>query len=141
MLEDVLIDPDTQHVSALVTLKGNWLGDGTEAVPSEQVRVWGHDAILVSQPDAVVQVRRLPDVGKWLSVTGDLKGRMVTGTDGTRIGVLNDVVIDARGQVIGYDLTEVFVDGPVAWSRLVPAEAVRSLGRDALLVVLAQIPG
>jgi CheY-like chemotaxis protein len=81
ILEDVLIDPDTQHVSALVTLKGNWLGDGPEAVPSEQVRVWGHDAVLVSQPDAV-RVRQLPDVGKWLSVTKDLKGRVVTGTDG-----------------------------------------------------------
>ena len=57
--------------------------------------------------------------------------------DGTIIS--KDVVIDERGQVIGYDLTAVFVEGPVAWSRQVPTEAVRSLSRDALLVDLAQV--
>ena len=113
--EDVLIDPDTQQVTALVTRREDRLGHGLEAVPSERVRVWGHDVILVSRPDAVVKAGQLPDVGKWLSVSGDLKGREVAGMDGTCVGVLNDVVIDARGQVIGYDLTEVFVDGPVAW--------------------------
>jgi len=132
---DVLIDPDALQVAALVTSKGGLLKRGeTEAIPADQVQVWGYDVILVSGPNVVVKEDQLPGLEKWLSASDRIKGYTVVSIDGTRIGELNDVTIDAQGQVVAYDLAQVFVEGPVAESKRIAAELTHSLGPDVLIV-------
>ena len=140
-LEDVLIDPETCQIAALVTSRGGLLKREIKAILGTDVHVWGRDAVLVRRADVVVEEEQVPGIEKWLSVVHDLKGREVVDTCGVRIGVLGDVIIAPQGQIMGYDLSQVFVKGPVAYSRQVPAEATRSLGRDALIVDATQIEG
>lgn len=54
--------------------------------------------------------------------------------DGTRIGELNDVVIDNNGVVVGYDLAKVSIEGPVAKSKRIGVEATHALGPDMLVI-------
>ena len=138
-LADVLVDPDTCQVAALVTSTAGPPALGVQAIPIGEVLVWGPDAVLVNRADVIIPGRHLPGSERWLSVAKQLKQCEVVGTDGTRIGELGDVVIDSRGQIVGYDLAQVFVEGPVAYSRQVPARATYALKRDRLVVDMAGI--
>jgi uncharacterized protein YrrD len=137
---DILIDPGRVQVAALVTSKGGLLarGAGVEAIPANEVKVWGQDAVLVSQPDVIAGEDQLPEKQQWLSVVDQVKGRDVVSIDGTRIGQLNDIVLNTQGQLVAYDLAHVLVTGPVAQTKRIPAEATRSFGRDVLIVDIVQ---
>jgi sporulation protein YlmC with PRC-barrel domain len=143
-VEDVLLDPGTLRVAALVTTGGglgNLLKSGrrTEAIPGDEVQVWGQDVVLVSGPDVIAKIEELPASDQWVSVSEQIKGRDVISADGTRVGQLNDVVIDLKGQLVGYDLARVFVEGPPAQSKRIGVEATRTLGQDVLIVDMAEI--
>ena len=137
--EDVLIDPETQQVTALVTAKDSLSNRAIKVIPSKVVQFWGRDTILINRTDVLAQEDQLPGIEKWLSVSRHLKGRTVVNIEGTRIGQLYDVVIDTQGQIVGYDLMQVFVEGPLAHSMQVPVEAMCSLSPDALIVDVTKI--
>jgi uncharacterized protein YrrD len=134
---DVLIDPNVVQVAALVTSKGNLFERQIEAIPSHKVRVWGRDAILVGRTDVISNVEELAGSGRWLSVSDQVKGHEVVSSLGTRIGELNDVVVNAEGQLIAYDLGRVFIEGPLAESKRVAADTTQSFGQDVLIVTYA----
>lgn len=135
-VEEILIDPTTRQVAAVITSKGSLLKrePGIEVIPGDAVQVWGRDVILVKRPEVIVKKDTLPGHEDWLTVSDQIKGHDVVGTDGTRIGQLNDVIIDAAGQLVGYSLARVFIQGPVAQSKRIAAKATRALGGDVLLV-------
>jgi uncharacterized protein YrrD len=140
---DVLIDPEALRVAAAVTSKGKMLGRQREidVIPGDEVQVWGQDAVLVNRPDVIVKDSELPGRETWLSVADQVKGHAVIGTDGRRIGQLNDVVIDVNGQFVGYDLVQPFVPGgdKAQAIKQIPAETTSVLGQDVLIVVLSQL--
>jgi uncharacterized protein YrrD len=140
---DVLMDPEGLQLAAVVTSKGGLLSreKDIEVIPSVEVQVWGQDVVLVSRPDVIVKKGELPGSEKWLSVTDRIKGHDVISTDGQRIGKLNDVVIDNRGQLVGYDLVQAFVfsGGPSAGLKQITARATSSLGQDVLIVDATRI--
>jgi uncharacterized protein YrrD len=133
-VQDVLVDPHTLQVSALVTSKRGLFKQEIEALLADSVKVWGEDAILVSHPNVVVGEDSLPDLGQWLSVSDRLAGRIVVSAEGLHIGVLDDVVIDTQGRVVEYALSQVFVEGLVAELNRIPVEMTRSLGEDVLVL-------
>ena len=140
---DVLVDPDALQVAAAITSKGGALKRQREieVIPASEVQVWGQDAVLVKGPDVIVKDSQLPGREKWLSASDQVKGHDVIGGDGTRIGQLNDVVVDVNGQFVGYDLTQPFVygDDPAQKIKQIPAGATSVLGRDVLIVEMTQI--
>ena len=143
-VEDGLLDPGALRVAALVTTTGGLgsmlkLERKTEAIASDEVQVWGQDVVLVSRPDVLANIKELPGSEQWVSVTEKIKGRDVISADGTRIGQLNDVVIDLKGRLVSYDLARVFVQGPPAQSKRIAVEATRSLGQDVLIVDMAEV--
>jgi sporulation protein YlmC with PRC-barrel domain len=131
---DVLIDPEAHQAAALVTSKGNLLKRQIEAIPAEKVQVWGQDVVLVDDSDVVREMDGLPSNEGWLSVSEQIRGHDVVSSKGTRIGTLGDVVLDLKGQLIAYELDQVFVEGPLAESKRIPVETVHSLGHDVLIV-------
>jgi uncharacterized protein YrrD len=133
-VKDVFIDPVGCRIAALITSKGNLLKKRIDAIPREQVEVWGQDVILVSGPDVILEKSEIDDADGWLMLSNEVKGREVVDNAGTRIGELNDVVVDTEGKIVGYDLARVFVEGPVADSKRIPIAATRSFGDDVLLV-------
>jgi uncharacterized protein YrrD len=121
-------------VAAAITSKSTLLSREIEAIPAEQVEVWGQDAILTKQPDVIVKEEELGDCDGWLSASDDIRGYDVVGEDGTRIGALGDVVLDTQGQIMGYEMAEVATEGRVAVANWIDAKATRSLGPDVLIV-------
>jgi sporulation protein YlmC with PRC-barrel domain len=141
---DVLVDPNALQVAAAVTSKGGGplkRGREMDVIPADEVQVWGKDAVLVKRPDVIVKDSELPGRESWLSVSSQLKGRDVIGNDGTRLGQLNDVVIDVDGQFVSYDLVQPFVYGgdPAQKMKQIPAGATSVLGQDVLIMVMDQV--
>jgi uncharacterized protein YrrD len=133
-VEDLQIDPNALKAAAAITSKESLLNREIEAIPAEQVEVWGQDAILTKQPDVIVQKEELDDRDGWLSASDDIRGFEVVTEDGTRIGTLGDVVLDNQGQIMGYEMTDVVVEGRVAVANWIDVKATRSLGPDVLVV-------
>jgi len=133
-VEDLEIDPSTLSAAAAITSTGSLLNREIEAIPADQVEVWGEDAILVKQPDAVAKEEELHGRDGWLSVSDDIRGYEVVAEDGTRIGILGDVVLDGEGQVMGYEMAEVAIEGRVAVAKWIDVKATQSLGPDVLIV-------
>ena len=133
-IKDLLIDPSALKVAAAITSKGTLLSREVEAIPEEQVEVWGQDAVLVKQPDVIVNEEGLNDRDGWLSTSDDIRGYEVVAEDGTRIGTLADVILNTEGQIMGYEMAEVAVEGRVAVANWIDVKATRSLGPDVLIV-------
>jgi len=139
-IETILINPNTRAVAALSFTQGGLLNRETQLIPAEEVRVWGEDVILVSGPDVFVQKEGLTGYKDYLSVSDQLKDREVVSQEGKRIGILNDVLIDNEGQLVGYDLSKVFIEGPVADNKRISIEATHALGPDVLVIDQTLLP-
>lgn len=133
-IEDLQIDPNTLSVAAAITSKGTLLNREMEAIPADRVEVWGQHAILVKQPDVTVKEDELGGRAGWLSTSDEIRGFEVVAEDGTRIGTLADVVVNTEGQIMGYEMANVAIEGRVATAKWIDVKATRSLGPDVLLV-------
>ena len=132
-LEDVIVAPDMRRIAA-VTSRIDTAHRKLGAIPGPEIRVWGKDALLTERHDLADRSSDPHEMIDWPSVSRQLKGCRVITTAGTHIGTLYDLIINDRGQIVGYDLLEVLIEGSIAYSRQVPAEACRLLQSDALIV-------
>jgi uncharacterized protein YrrD len=133
-VSDVIIDRDSLQIAAIAISKGGFFNREITAVPADQVSIWGKDVILVDHSEVVRKEDQIPGRDKWLHVSSDIRGRSVVSVDGTRIGQISDVVVDSQGRIVGYDLSQVYVSGPLAKSKRIPSTATHALGKDVLIV-------
>jgi uncharacterized protein YrrD len=131
---EVYVDPDGLRVAAVITSKGHVLRRELEGFLSNEVQLWGRDAVLVRDSDILRKGEELNLREGWLAVSDHVKGHDVVNVGGTRIGRMNDVIIDCDGRVVGYSLSEVFTDSPVVVGGRIFVGFTHSLGRDVLIV-------
>lgn len=142
-VSNLLFDPESLRVVGLVSNRGNMGGLGnlltrdTETFPASAVEVWGKDVILVHTPERMIE-EGSPEREKWVDLTAQLKDRYVVSVDGTRVGQVGDVILDKNGQIVAYSLNQVYVEGPLAESKRIPAGATHSLGKDVLIVDMSK---
>jgi len=136
-VKDVLIDPSKLELAALV-LPSSMFSHDTMVVPRTVIQVYGRDVILVKSNEAMVRDNTLHGVASLLSI-GRLRGRPIATEKGVKVGVLNDLIIDGAGQIVGYDLARVYIKGPVAQSRRIPVNVTRSIGPDLIIVDAQQL--
>jgi uncharacterized protein YrrD len=134
-VKDIYLD---QSVSLMV---GVFLGQEglfkrkSIVIPREHITVIGIDAVLTSDSDAVRDSGQLPEVESWLR-REVLQGRPVDTPGGTKVGTVGDVLLDQDAQIVGFALARVFVEGPVAESRMVMKSAVVDEGAvDGVMTV------
>ena len=96
--------------------------------------VWGEDFILASNLDVIHKLDTLDGHKEWQTVTSEINGKDVLNTNGKKIAELNDVVVNSEAQIIRYDLSKVFIDGPVAQSKRIHVNTTQELGKDALII-------
>jgi uncharacterized protein YrrD len=131
---DIVIDRETLQIAALVTSKGHLFNRRVEAIPASEIEIWGQDVVLVTGSEVIQPEEEFSGRHNWLYVADSIKGRFVVSVDGTRVGQVNDVVVDRQGRVVGYELNQVFIDGPISESMRIPSSATHSLGKDVLVV-------
>lgn len=138
-VEDVLVDLKKLQVAAIVTSKGNLLKSTIEAIPREEIQVWGEDLILVNDTDVIQKQEDLNGFEEWESALDQIKGKNVLNTNGEQIAELNDIVIDSIANIVGYDLSNVLIEGPVADTKRIHVNATEAFGVDALIIDSAKL--
>lgn len=101
----------------------------TWLISRDSVVVFGIDAILVKNAEVVIEASELSESDAWLRLS-KLKGRDVDTPGGTKVGAIGDIVLGEEGHIIGFALSKVFVEGPIAQQGTLPREALIDTGND-----------
>lgn len=130
-IKGLYLDPDARQVVGIFLGTEGLINRKTLAMAQSAVQVYGIDAWLIAGSDTVTTLDALPDSATFIAV-GDLRGREVHTEGGTKIGVVEDVLLDSGMRVLGFTLGKVFVQGPLADRKAIARDAVTSLGgKDA----------
>lgn len=139
---DTMIDPNGPRVAAVVISVGDFLQPEYQYISSDDVQVWGHDVILVRSHDVFVPETHFAGGEDWLKTSDYLRRRTVVDSNGTKLGQVNDILVDEHGQFTGYRLGQVEIEGPLAESKYIPASATHSIGPDYVIVDTGRfVPG
>jgi sporulation protein YlmC with PRC-barrel domain len=138
-VKDLYLDREMHTVAAVFLGREGLIKRKTLLLPRAAIHIFGADVWLVTGSDKMVGPEEVPDADTFVLV-GDLRGREVETEGGTKIGVVDDVVLDAEARVLGFVLGKVHVQGPLAERKTIAREAVTNLGsKDApMQVLLAQ---
>jgi len=138
-IKDLYLDREMHQVSAVFLGREGLIKRKTNLLPRAAVHIFGVDVWLISGPDKVVGPEEVPDSDTFVLV-GELRGREIVTEGGTKIGVVDDVILDPEARVLGFLLGKVHVQGPLAERKTIARDAVTKLGsKDApMAVVLAQ---
>lgn len=138
-VEDVFIDLKKLRVAAIATSTGGLLTSKVEAIHRNDIKVWGEDVILADDPNVIKEGKSIQGFEEWESISKQIKSKDVLNTKGEKIAELNDLVIDSDANIVGYDLSTVLMDGPVADSKRINVNATKVLGPDALIIDTSKI--
>lgn len=138
-VKDLYLDHSMRQVAAVLLGKEGLINHKALLTPRSAVQVFGVDVWLLSGPDMVVKQDQLPE---WANLTAvsDLHGREIQTDGGTKLGLIDDVILDDQAQVLGFTLGKVYVQGPLAERRTIAREAVTHLGgkKEPMTIELAQ---
>lgn len=137
-LDDILFDPTTLQAAGLVCSQGGLFNRSHVILPASEVHVWGKDVILL-RSGTPIEGQEASE--KWVNLSEQLHGRYVVSTEGTRVGQVDDVLVNPQGGMAGYRLSQVFIEGPLSESKIIPIGATQSLGKDVLIVDMNRFQG
>jgi sporulation protein YlmC with PRC-barrel domain len=121
------LDPDLNQVAAVYLGREGVLRRKAHAIGRDAIQVYGEDVWLVTGPDSVVNRKALPDSVHFVLLS-ELRGREIQTEGGTRIGMVEDVILDAQANVLGFSLAKVRMQGPLAERKTIARAAVTGMG-------------
>jgi uncharacterized protein YrrD len=138
-VKDLVLSRDNALLIGLIVDEGILFG-GSRAIPIRHVVSFGRDVVLVTDRGAVRDLERFREARDSMENRDRVLGKRVISDLGEDQGKVNDVYFDERtGRVTGYEL----VDGGLARTSggkaFLPAEAVISAGRDAVIVSAPEV--
>ncbi len=126
---------------SLTQMKGLYLGSegvfnrNEFLIDRNDMVVLGKDAVLVTDNEVIQQEGEGSESDNWLR-RDELQGRRVDTPGGTKIGVIDDGIFNREAEVVGFSLSRVYVDGPVAENRAFSRSAMKDPGyEDGILTV------
>ncbi len=128
-VKDVYFDQELNIITGIFTGTEGLLKRKALMIPSNQVSVYGIDAILVNDNDVIVQEDSNTDAANWVRLS-KLKGRDVDTPGGTKVATIGDVVLGEQGNVVGFTLSKVFVEGPVAQQGQITRSVIVDTGNE-----------
>jgi uncharacterized protein YrrD len=138
-IKGLYLDGDMRQVAGVFLGSEGFIKRKAQAIVRSDVQVYGIDAWLVTGPDKVAALTDMPDSSSFILVS-DLKGREIQTEGGTKLGVVEDVILDKEARVLGFTLGQVYAEGPLAEKKHIVREAITDLGskEKPMTAILAQ---
>ena len=138
-VKDLYLDQDMRQVSAVFLGKEGLISRKTLVIARSAVQVYGIDAWLVSGSDTVLQPEGIPESGTF-TLVGELRGRELQTEGGTKVAVIDHVILDDEARVVGFGLGKVYAQGPLAERKVIARDAIINLGttKQPMTINLAQ---
>jgi uncharacterized protein YrrD len=96
-------------------------------ITRDNVVVFGIDAILVKNSDVVAEENDLPESVAWLRLS-KLNKREVDTPGGTKVASIGDIILGEQGEITGFALSRVYVEGPIEQNGTIARTAVIDTG-------------
>lgn len=112
-VKDVYLDDDLSSVVGIYLGHEGLLRPTPRFVERSDIALFGIDALLAESTFAVYEGDEAHEPPGWLRLD-QLRGRQVRTPGGTKIGKVEDVVLDEAARVTGFTLANLSVRGPVA---------------------------
>ena len=138
-IKSLYVDLDMRNVAGVYIGSEGIIKRKVLALPQSAVVVVGIDAWLVSSSDTIMALEQIPDSTTYTLVS-DLRGREIQTEGGTKLAVVDDVLLDNGAQVLGFTLGKVYSEGPLAERKVIVRDAVSDLGskEKPMTVMLSQ---
>ncbi len=138
-IRGLYLDRDMRLVAGVFLGTEGFINRKAQAIPRGDVQVYGMDAWLVAGSDKVMELADIPESASFTLVS-DLHGRDVQTEGGTKLGAVEDVILDREARVLGFTLGKVYAQGPLAEKKYIVREAISDLGTKdkPMTVILAQ---
>lgn len=112
-VKDIYLNNDLTQITGIFTGQEGMIRRKTYLIPRTAVVVFGIDAILVNNPDVIAEEAEIEEAATWVRLS-KLRGREVDTPNGTKVANIGDIVIGEVGDIAGFTLAKVHVDGPIA---------------------------
>jgi sporulation protein YlmC with PRC-barrel domain len=138
-VKDLYLDEKLETITAFYLGSEGIFSRRSMLVNRDHITLLGLDAMLADNSDVVVEEAQSAEVSQWIR-RQDLIGREVDTSGGTKVGAIGDVIVNDEGQVIGFKLARIFVEGPIARKQVVAREVVVDVGHvdGAMTIDMAQ---
>ena len=138
-VKDLYLDQDMRQVAAVFLGKEGLINRKTLVIARSAVQVYGIDVWLVSGSDTIMGAENIPELGTF-TLVGELRGREIQTEGGTKIGVIDSVILDNEARVLGFGLGKVYSQGPLAERKAIARESILNLGnaKEPMTINLAQ---
>jgi len=134
-VKDLYLDTGLSLVTGVFLGPQGLFSRKSSLIERNNVMVFGVDAILAKHSDAVTDSSKATEWAKWIR-RDKLQGRQVATAGGTKVGTIDDVILDEAMRIIGFRLLRVFVEGPIAERRAVVREAVIEAGNEDEVMII-----
>lgn len=128
-VKDIYFDNDLKIITGIFTGTEGLLKRKQLMIPSSQVSVYGIDAVLVNDNNVIVSEDSVAGTAEWVRLS-KLKGRDVDTPGGTKVATIGDVVLGEEGNIVGFTLAKVFVEGPVAQQGQITRSVIVDTGNE-----------
>lgn len=98
-------------------------------IPRNSVVVFGIDAILVAASDVITDEGEVPESVAWVRLS-KLNKREVDTPGGTKVASIGDIILGEQGEITGFALSRVYVEGPIAQNGTIARTAVIDTGDE-----------
>jgi uncharacterized protein YrrD len=133
--KDLYVNHDLYWITGIYTGSEGLIGRKSKLVQRHDVVVFGIDAILVKHANVETDNKTVEGADGWLRLE-KLRGRGVDTPGGTKVGSIGDIILGEEGQISGFSLGRVFVEGPIAEKGIVPRSTIIDSGQvDGLMTV------
>lgn len=126
-IKGLYLDADMRQVAAIHLGTEGLINRKNLAIARDAVLVYGIDAWLVAGDDVVVTLEEIPESSTFTLVS-NLRGREIQTEGGTKLGVVEDVILNGEGQVLGFTLGRVYAQGPIAEKKAIVRGAIIDFG-------------
>lgn len=127
--KDIYISNDLTDITGIYLGSEGLIKRKHFLITRENVVVFGIDAILVRTSEVVVEENAQPESVAWIRLS-KLNKREVDTPGGTKVATIGDIILGEQGNITGFALSRVYVEGPIEKNGTIPRGAVIDTGND-----------
>lgn len=128
-VKDIYLNHNLTKITGIFTGQEGMIRRKAFLIPRAEVVVFGIDAMLVKNAEVVVVESDLAVAADWVRLS-KLRGRQVDTPNGTKVGTIGDVIIGEEGDLTGFALAKVFVEGPIAENGVIARTSLEDTGNE-----------
>lgn len=130
----LVINPQNAEVAALIVQVGGFFTE-QKVVPYPNVVSAGSNALTIQKANNAEKLTSLPQIVNLVKESVQLRGSRVITEGGTALGYVDEFYVDpATGKIAAYEISANLADGFIKGKAVLPAQEVRTIGKDVLVV-------